>query len=202
MPGVRWGSDITDEAATRVREIDNLTARISASNSPKTRSMLESRLGGLRIDTASIFGSERRARNLAGAATYDGDPNLLPKSVTDAKSNTRARPKLTKQQHSIATSAGALQNRKGFGATSRNPGSAYSMGRTTRTSARNPTGESGTQAARLLASRKKAIADKKKAMNKVSRTKATAAKKAARPKKAAAPKKAAKPRTPRKPKAS
>lgn len=198
MPGVRWGSDITDEAALRVREIDNLTSRISASNSERTRSQLGSRLAGLTADTSSIFGSVRSARNLGGAATYDGDPSRLPKSITDANPNMRARPKLTKQQQRIASRAGARQNREGFGQT---PGSssAYSMGRTAPTSARNPVGESG-QGARLEAARGQAIADRKKAVNKISRKKAAAKKAAA--KKAAPAKKAAKPRAPRKPKAS
>jgi len=199
MPGVRWGADITDEAATRVREIDNLTARMNAANSAKTRSMLESRLNGLKADTASIFGSEKSARNLATAATYDGDPSLLPERIRNANPNMRARPKLTKQQHRIATKAGARQNREGFGQT---PGSssAYSMGRTARPSARNPIGENS-QSERIKAARAQAAKDKKTAMNKASRAKRTAAKKAAA-KKAAPAKKAAKPRAPRKPKAS
>ena len=198
MPGVRWGADITDEAATRVREIDNLTSRIGAAGSPKSRSQLEAQLRGLKAETASIFGSERGARSLSKFATYDGDPALLPKSITNANPNMRARPKLSKSAHRIATRAGARQNREGFGQT---PGSssAYSVGRAGRASARNPIGREG--GPQLAAARTQAAADIKTAKNKVSRAKRTAAKKAAA-KKAAPAKKAAKPRAPRKPKAS
>ncbi len=193
MPGVRWGSDITDEAALRVREIDNLTSRISAAKSNKTRSQLESQLRGLKAETASIFGSERGARSLSKFATYDGDPELLPDRIRKANPNMRARPKLSKSAHRIATRAGARQNREGFGQT---PGSssAYSVGRAGRTSARNPIGREG--GPQLAAARAQAAKDIKKEKNKISRAKRTAAKKAA------TAKKAAKPRAARKPKAS
>lgn len=193
MPGVRWGADITDEAATRVREIDNLTSRVGAAGSPKTRSQLEAQLRGLKAETASIFGSERGARSLAKFATYDGDPALLPKGIRDANPNMRARPKLSKSAHRIATRSGARQNREGFGQTPASS-SAYSVGRAGRASARNPIGREG--GPQLAASRTQAAKDIKTEKNKVSRAKRTAAKKAA------TPKKAAKPRAPRKPKAS
>ena len=199
MPGVRWGSDITDEAATRVRAIDDLERKIASTRGEAQRRNLMKNLTDIKANTASIFGTENAARTLAKKATYDGDTAKLPKWVRDANPNQRARPALSKSEHAMARRAGAQQRRAtGFGAVEgKNPGSAYSVGRAGRTSARNPVGREGANPLAPMAERTRnqnaaRIVDNAKRASRAD-TRAGRAPK---------PKKAAKPRAPRKPKAS
>jgi hypothetical protein len=143
MPGVRWGNDITDEAALRVENIDALERELSNPKIGKERQAnLLKTLADVRAETKSVFGSERGARSLAKFATYDGGTVEAPNGVTY-----KSRPKLSKSAHRIAARAGATQGGNPLGTSS------YNAGRTARTSARNPVGREGASPLRATSER-------------------------------------------------
>lgn len=133
MPGLRYGLDITDQAAIRTRELDNLTERISRAASDRTRVKLENQREGLLRETVGIFGDERSARLLASYARFDGERTTL----TDGRT-VRTRPPLSAAAKRAAERAGSQQIFDGESNTSR-----WTDGRTSRASARNPVGREG-----------------------------------------------------------
>lgn len=133
MPGLRYGLDITDQAAIRTRELDNLTERISRAASDRTKAKLENQREGLLRETVGIFGDERSARLLASYARFDGGRVDLSDGTS-----ARTRPPLSAAAKRAAERAGSVQIFDGESNTSK-----WTAGRTARPSANNPIGREG-----------------------------------------------------------
>lgn len=70
MPGLRYGPDITDDAALLMNEERKLRARLRATQSPKTRTNVQNRLKAIESVTKDIFGS-RTSRNKLAAYSLE-----------------------------------------------------------------------------------------------------------------------------------
>lgn len=65
MPGLRYGPDITDDAASLMKEERSLRARLKTAQSPRTQQTVKNRLKAIDTVTSEIFGGRKNRNQLA-----------------------------------------------------------------------------------------------------------------------------------------
>lgn len=65
MPGLRYGPDITDDAASLMKEERALRARLKTAQSPRTQQTVKNRLKAIDTVTSQIFGGRKNRNQLA-----------------------------------------------------------------------------------------------------------------------------------------
>jgi len=65
MPGVRYGPDITDDAADALEKLTTLRKQLRAATNPKRRTMLQNKIKALDNYVNDVFGGRRGAQRMA-----------------------------------------------------------------------------------------------------------------------------------------
>lgn len=65
MPGLRYGPDITDDAASLMISENKMKSRLRSAQNPKTQQTIKARLARLNDTTVAVFGSRENRNRLA-----------------------------------------------------------------------------------------------------------------------------------------
>lgn len=65
MPGLRYGPDITDDAASLMKEERALRARLKSARNPRVQQGIKNKLAAIDRVTSDIFGGRKNRNNLA-----------------------------------------------------------------------------------------------------------------------------------------